>query len=147
MPLPWAYFDTSALVKRYVKENGSLLVRTFMKRHQFLSSALCSLEAISALCRRKAEGELTVKNFDAIFSRLNKDREFWELVELSSLVLSRAEELVQSTGVRTLDAIHLASALIFQAATGTRIPFITADGKQKQAAEQLHLEVIWVGPP
>jgi predicted nucleic acid-binding protein len=145
MALPWGYFDTSVLMKRYVKENGSSLARSLMRRYQFLSSALCSVEAVSALCRRKNEKELTEKNFEVIASRMNKDRGLWELVELSPLVLTRAEELVQSTGVRTLDAIHLASALTFQAAIGMRIPFITGDETQRHAGEQLHLEVIWVG--
>lgn len=31
------------------------------------------------------------------------------------LVLTHAEELVQTTGVKTLDALHLGSALAFQA--------------------------------
>ncbi|HCU25891.1 MAG TPA: hypothetical protein DF383_12810, partial [Deltaproteobacteria bacterium] len=76
MSMPWAYFDTSALVKRYIQEQGSSLARSLMKKYQFLSSVLCSVEIISALCRRRFQGELSPEDFKAIFSRINQDREF-----------------------------------------------------------------------
>ena len=48
-------------------------------------------------------------------------------------------------GAKTLDALHLGSALAFQAATGSRIPFITADIRQRDAARRLDLTVVWIG--
>ena len=63
---------------------------------------------------------------------------------MGPIVLSQAEELVQKTGLRTLDALHVASALTFQAASGLTIPFITADVRQRDAAEILALNLIWV---
>lgn len=140
----WAYFDTSVLVKRYVKEAGSSASRKLLQRYQFLSSALAPVEALSALSRRRTAGEITQRDFLAIRSRLHKDRDYWELVEVGPLVLSQAEELVQRTGLRTLDALHVASALTFQAASGLTIPFVTADVKQRDAAESLALNLIWI---
>jgi len=75
---------------------------------------------------------------------MQKDRAYWELVEVSSLVLSQAEELIQTTALRTLDAIHVASAMAFQAGSGIRILFMTADARQRDAAEQVALNVVWV---
>jgi hypothetical protein len=46
--------------------------------------------------------------------------------------------------VRTLDALHIASALTFQDASGLTIPFITGDATQSDAAQYLALTVIWV---
>ena len=57
-------------------------------------------------------------------------------------MLSQAEELVQKTGLRTLNALHVASALTFRAASGLTIPFITADVRQREAAETLALNLI-----
>jgi hypothetical protein len=50
-------------------------------------------------------------------------------------------------GVRTLDAVHLASALTIQAASGRRQPteLITGDVRQRDAAIGLGLQVTWVG--
>ncbi|MDF0653123.1 MAG: type II toxin-antitoxin system VapC family toxin [Nitrospira sp.] len=140
----WAYFDTSVLVKRYVKEEGSTTARHLLQRYRFLSSAIVSVEVLSALSRRRTAGELTPRDFLAIRTRLHKDRSYWELVEVGALVLSQAEELVQTVGLRTLDALHVASALTFQAASGLTIPFITADSLQREAGERLALNLVWV---
>lgn len=140
----WAYFDTSVLVKRYVREEGSTAARRLLQRYQFLSSAIVSVEVLSALSRRRMAGELTPRDFLAIRTRLQKDRSYWELVEVGALVLSQAEELVQTVGLRTLDAVHVASALTFQAASGLTIPFITADIRQREAGERLALNLVWV---
>jgi predicted nucleic acid-binding protein len=102
------------------------------------------VEAMSALSRRRASGDLAQRDFLAIRSRLRKDRDYWELVGANESVLLQAEELVQQTNVRTLDAIHLASAMIFQSESRLTIPFITGDTKQHDAAHTLGFTVIWV---
>jgi len=145
MPAPWAYFDTSVFVKRYVRERESSRARSLLRRHRFLSSAITPLEAISALRRRRASGELTGQNYVAILSRMREDRAYWELIEVSPLVLGLAEDLVQKATLRTLDAIHLASAMTFQRSAGIRVPFMTADLRQRDAADQVALDVVWVG--
>lgn len=89
-------------------------------------------------------GEITQRDCLAIRSRLRKDQSYWELVEVSEIVLRQAEQLAQ-TGLRTIDALHLASALTFQAASGLIVPFITADIRQRKVAETMALNLIWVG--
>lgn len=145
MPAPWAYFDTSVLLKRYIREEGSAQARASLRRYRFLSSAVAPVEAISALCRRRASGELREDDFAMILSHIRKDRSYWELVAVTPLVLTHAEELIPATGVKTLDALHLGSVLAFQAASGIRIPFITADIRQRDAASRLDLTVVWIG--
>ncbi len=145
MPTRWAYFDTSVLVKRYVKERGAARARSLLRRYRFLSSAVAPLEVMSALCRRRAMDHLAQRDFTAIVARMQEDREYWELVEVSPLVLGRAEELIQSTSLRTLDAVHVASALAFESSSGMRVPFVTADARQRDAAGQVALNVVWVG--
>ncbi len=144
MPAPWAYFDTSVLVKRYVKEPGSARARALLRRYHFLSSAITPVEAMSALCRRRAAGDLADKDFGAILSRIERDRPYWELVEVSPVVLAEAERLIRRTAVRTLDALHVASAITFQTVSGSHIPFVTGDGRQRIAAEETDLDLIWV---
>jgi predicted nucleic acid-binding protein len=143
-PRRWAYFDTSALVKRYVKEAGSSATRRLLQRFRLLSSAVTPVEVMSALSRRRTAGELTAKDFLAIRARVLKDRAYWEPVEVGVDVLQRVEGLVQKTDIRTLDALHVASAMIFQGASGLMIPFITSDAKQRDAAHAMALTVIWV---
>jgi len=47
--------------------------------------------------------------------------------------------------VRTLDAIHLASAVVFRDSIGRSLPFVTSDERQLIVARQCDLEVIPVG--
>lgn len=144
MALAWAYFDTSVVLKRYVREAGSRRARELLRHHRFLSCAIVHVEALSALSRRKAAGDLAERNFGAIVSRMRADRAHWELVELGASVLGRAEKVVQEAGVRTLDALHIASALAFQELSGLRAPFITADERQRDAAQQMGLQAVWI---
>lgn len=144
--MTFAYFDTSVVVKRYVREPGSLQVRALLRRHDFLSSAITPVEVMSALYRRKQNGDLSGDNFTTVLHRVQSDRTRWELVEVGAMILSRAEEIVQAgVPMRALDAIHVASLLTFQAASGIRIPFITSDSRQRHAAEQMQLHVVWIG--
>jgi predicted nucleic acid-binding protein len=144
--MTFVYFDTSALVKRYVRERGSAQVGSLLRRHDLLSSAITPVEVVSALSRKKRDGDLSEENFLATLSRIQSDRVRWELVEVGGTVLSRAEEIVQGTvPMRVLDAIHVASLITFQSAAGIRVPFITGDGRQRDAADQMKLDVVWVG--
>lgn len=147
MAPPLAYFDTSVLVKRYTKERGSSRARTLLRTNRLLSSAITPVEAVSVFNRRRAAGDLREADFDAIMARFTKDRAYWELIAVSATVLDQAEDVIARAGVRTLDAVHLASAVVFANAVGLAlgsVPFITADVRQRDAAGSLGLEVQWV---
>ncbi len=144
MAASWGYFDTSVLVKRYVREEGSQKARELLRRRRVVCSAIAPLEALSAFGRRRAANEISAHSFDAIVARLQSDREHFELVEVNVVVLGRAEEVIRKAGVRTLDAVHIACALVFQELSGRRVPFITADDRQRDAAQQFGLALVWV---
>ena len=146
MPPSWAYFDTSALVKRYVSEPGSFQARALLWRHDFLSSAITPVELMSALHRRRRTGDVSEATLQAVLRRVLRDRTRWELVEVGPSILNRAEELIQGGApIKALDAIQIASAITFQSASSIRIPFITGDGQQRDAAARLGLAVVGVG--
>lgn len=140
-----AYFDTSVLVKNYIQEKGSRRARALLRRYSFLSSAITPVELMSALTKKQSMGELIAEDLPAVLARVREDRPYWKLVDVSANVLDKGEDLVQETRMRTLDAIHLASLVLFKAASGARSPFVTADARQHEAALQLRVEVIWVG--
>lgn len=132
-------------MKRYVQEEGSSQAHSLLRKHRILTSAISPTEATSALSHRRTVQELTAKHFAEILARIQADRAYWELVEVSALVLNEADEVILKTDIRTLDAIHLASILIFQTASGIQIPFITGDTRQREAAAHLKLDTVWVG--
>jgi len=146
MPPAWAYFDTSVLVKRYISETGSLQASALFRRHDLLSSSIINPELLSAFSRRRRSGELSEAHFNTLLSRVQNDRLQWELIEVGSVVLHGAEQLVQgAVAVRTLDAIHIASLMTFKTTAAIEIPFITADARQRDAARQVGLNAVWVG--
>jgi predicted nucleic acid-binding protein len=145
MPASAAYFDTSVLLKRYVEEAGSARARSLLKSHLLVSSAIAPIEAMSAICRRRDTGELSAKAFAQVTRRFQRDRARWELVEVTPQILDMAEELVGRLNVRTLDAVHLSSGHLLQAALRSRLRFVTADARQRAAATALSFECLWIG--
>lgn len=138
------YFDTSVLVKRYVNEPGSRRARELLRKLSVVTSALAPIEAASAVQRRARVGELDERAVRAMMRRMADDRGRWELIDLEAAVLARAESLVRDVALATLDAVHIASALLLGEGMGRRVPFVTADARQRTAAERVNLEVVWV---
>ncbi len=77
--MTFAYFDTSALVKRYVRERGSAQVGSLLRRHDLLSSAITPVEVVSALSRKRRDGDLSEEGFLATLSRVQSDRVRWRV--------------------------------------------------------------------
>ena len=142
--MSWGYFDSSVLLKQYVVETGTPPARILFSRYDLVSCAIAPLEITSALARRRAAGELEARHFLRAVAWIRDDREHWRLIELSPSVLARAADVIRETALRTLDAIHIASCLVFAGGLGTRVPFITADARQREAAARVHLDVVWV---
>lgn len=137
----WAYWDTSAFVKRYVHESGRRAVMTLLKRYDFVSSTILPVELRSAFRRRVAEGTLKADELPKLIERMAADRAHWTLVEASADVLAAAEALVATQPLRTLDAIHVASAQFFAARLATAPLFVSADKGQTDAAAAIGLSV------
>ncbi len=137
-----AYFDSSAILKRYLQEPGAVQARRLMRRYETVCSILTPLETLSALVRRHAVGEVGKPTFDQAVSDLKSDAELWEFVELEETVLQRAEAVIARSALKTIDAVHVASALAVQERWSERVPFITADQRQAAAARSHGLEVI-----
>lgn len=133
--MAWAYFDTSALIKRYVDEAGRREVLQLLRRYDCVTSAVLPVEIRSALRRRVSEGTLDEERVPEILKRFATDRAFWTLVEVSNDVLGAAETLVATHPLRTLDAIHVASAQLFSARIAAPdLVFVSADARQTAAA-------------
>ncbi len=141
----WAYFDTSAVVKLYVEEPGSEHVHTLSARNRPLSSVILSVEVVSALARRQRSGDLSGEARNAALGNFRKDLPSFDLVELTADIRQRAEAALLSYSLRTLDAIHIASALFMREALSlTGLPFITSDRRQQEGAVLAGLDVFMI---
>ena len=144
--MDYAYFDTSALIKRYVEEPGRREVLTLLRKNQSVVSAVLPVEVRSALRRRMAEKTLDAKRVPGILRRLSADRAYWTVVEVSREVLAMAESLSGAHPLRALDAIHVASAKLFADRTASQtFTFVSADMQQTDVAEALGIKTRYVG--
>lgn len=140
--MPYGYFDTSALVKRYVDEPGRREVLQLLRRHECVTSAVLPVELRSALRRRVAEGSVDEARVSEILKRFTRDRAFWTLIEVTREVLTAAETLVATYPVRALDAIHVASAQAFaRRLAAVAMIFVSADIRQATAAAAIGMTV------
>ena len=136
----WAYFDTSALVKRYVDEPGRREVQQLLRRHDCVTSAILPVELRSALRRRVAERTLDSSRVSEILKRVAADRAYWTVIEVGAEVLRGAEALVSVHPLRTLDAIHVASAQLFAARLSiAALIFVSADKRQTDVTNAIGL--------
>jgi predicted nucleic acid-binding protein len=143
-PKPFAYFDSSVTAKRYLHESGSARSAQILRRHRLISSRLTTIELPSVFKRKLQNGDIDARAYDAIVKKLKSDRSRWELVAVTDAVLDLAESLVKNHDVRTLDAIHLASATVVAERLGSKVQFVTADLQQREAARRLGLNVVWI---
>ena len=143
------FFDSSALVKRYVREQGSAWVREITATeggHLIHLSLLTSTEIASALARRQREGGLTPHERDRLFGAFLVDcARSYLLLRMEEDLIQRAISLVQRYPLRSADAIQVATAvelsLTLQEAQFGPVIVASADDRVLQAARQEGLPV------
>ena len=130
-----AYLDTSALVKLYVDEPSSAVVRAVVERaSHVLTSRVAYPEARAAVARRRAEGAISRADLRRIVAALDADLSTLVVVELTADIAHLAGDIAERHGLRGFDAIHVASAQAGGRLLGTPPAFMTFDAHQAAAA-------------
>jgi len=132
-----AFFDTSALVKNYVRESGSEAVHAQIEQaDEVLLSVLAVPEALSTFNRLRRERKLDGDRYAQLKRTLAADVADASVVALSPAVLAKAVECLEQAPLRASDAIHVASAVEAMADR-----FVSADRRQCAAARAMGLVV------
>lgn len=129
------YVDSSAVLKRYVAEPDSDAAEALLRSDPSLLTARHTIVEV----RRNLARLLDERDAAAARSAFQDDLGAFALVELDEMTCENAAGIAELTGVRTLDALHLAAA---QRVGGTAVPFVTFDLRQAQAARSLGLTVL-----
>lgn len=131
------YFDSSALAKRYLVEHGSeRVLRRCREAEEVVIAVIAVPELLSALNRLLREGALDARHYKTMKTNLAADVSQATIVEMTPAVVRTAIDCLERFTLRTLDALHLASAL----ETNVGL-FVSADHRQCQAARRLQLSV------
>jgi predicted nucleic acid-binding protein len=135
----WVYCDTSAMARRYVREAGRDALMKLLSKQRVVSSVLMPAELHSAFARRVREGSLATIALPQLFSRVAADSRRWTLVAPTREVLEEMDGLLELHPLRTLDALHVASARVFERRLGSPVTFVSADARQAAAAARTGL--------
>ncbi len=126
------YLDTSSLIKLYLEEEHSDLVRTWAAGAEVLcTSRITFPEAVAALARRWRQRDLDRPAFDAVHQSLEDDWPGFIAVELNE---EAAAEVAVRLALRGFDAIQLAAAIEIVAASGQAPAFFSSFDRQLNRA-------------
>jgi uncharacterized protein len=125
------YLDSSALVKLVAKEPETTGLRRYLARRADVPRVTSGLARVEVVRAVSGGGAQAVARARALLDRLYE-------VPLQRSLLDRAADLRAPVGLRSLDALHLASALLL----GTTLSaVVTYDARMTAAAVALGLEV------
>jgi len=129
------YVDSSALLKRYVEEADSAAADALLRADHALLTARHTIVEV----RRNLARLLSGRDLVATRAAFADDLRSISIVELDEATCESAASIAEATGVRTLDALHLAAAL---RVSEPGVSFLTFDLRQAQAARALGLAVV-----
>ncbi|MCX6028259.1 MAG: type II toxin-antitoxin system VapC family toxin [Chloroflexi bacterium] len=137
------FLDSSALVKRYVAETGSVWIQAIVAskaRNKLIIARLTWVEVLSAFARRQREGSFAPADAAKAIRSFRYDLDHqYRVVELSRAVVEAAGQLVGKHPLRASDAIQLASALqvlpAFASVKTVSLVFLSGDDRLIAAAQ------------
>lgn len=141
------YWDTSALLKLYAPEPDSahFLARVARGQRPLLTADLAAVELRCALQRKEHVGDLKEGGATALYERFTHDVEAGRIITVpyGPAVLKEVQKLVVHAYsanppimIRSLDAVHVASALASRAAS-----VVATDTRLRDAATSMGFRV------
>lgn len=130
------YFDSSALTKLYVYEQGSKEALQFCEHaSEVVLSCIAIPEFFSALNRRLSDGLLKKKQYTLLKKEFLLDIEEALIIDLSPSIVKTTIQCLEKASLRAFDAIHVASAL------ETHVDlFVSSDHRQIIGAQKMNVE-------
>ncbi len=143
------FLDTSALVKRNVREAGTLWVRDLTRAgspDDLYIARIAVVEFVAAITRRERGGHLSRPQGAAIMGHFRRrvDRHYI-VVEHSSAMFDEGSSLARAHALRGYDAVQLAAAVTLNRSRNdlglSSITFVSADSELNRAAASESLPV------
>ena len=128
------YADSSALMKRYVAEHDSSVADSLLASDPVLATSRLTEVEVRRNLARVLEGA------DAVGAKRQflEDLDAFALVAIDATICNDAARIAEQTGCRSLDSIHIASAL----RAGSKTTSLTFDVRQANATRSMGLTVI-----
>jgi predicted nucleic acid-binding protein len=136
------YLDASALVKQYVNEPGSDQVMAAVAEAESTATVLVSRAEVSAALAKAVR--LNILTAEAGATALQAFRSDWlslVRIQMTELVVARADAFAWEYALRGYDAVHLAAASVWAEAMVVPVTFATFDRTLWRAARLSGLSV------
>lgn len=143
------YLDSSALVKRYIEENGSVWVRDSLAPgadNQVFIAAITQVEITAAIMGRVRNNSVLYSDAIAVCEKIADDvANEYQIVQLTEAVFANAVTLAMQQPLRGYDAVQLAAALAINhlciASDKPPLTFVSADARLNKVASTQGLRV------
>jgi uncharacterized protein len=135
----FAYLDSSVLLRVLFGEKTKLV--EFKKIQTATSSILLRVECLRTIDRIHREKKLNEEDYIYRTELYYRFQNNIEIIPVHQEILNRASQSF-SINLGTLDAIHLASALLYRERTGSDLVFLTHDKALGKAAKVLGFQVL-----
>jgi predicted nucleic acid-binding protein len=137
-----AYLDTSALLRLVLREPGGL--EELRSCEALVSSELLAVESLRTIDRLRLQGALSMDEAASFRAVVDEWLEAVDLVLLQPPILARASDPFPSP-LGALDALHLATVLVWRERTKQTLVLATHDGGLALAARAFGIEVRGAG--
>ena len=137
------YFDTSALVKRYVEEAGSRGVEAmFEEENAILGSVIIAqVEMAAALQKAIRLANASESLLSEIWQDFLEDWKSFTRIQVSTNIVERASQISFTHKLRGYDSLHLAAACLWQEKLALPVILATFDRELWLAGRKAGVEV------
>ncbi len=141
--MPAYFFDSSAIVKRYVNERGSAWVIATADQAsgaRVYIASISAVEVVAALTRKRKGNRIVAPVAKEAISQFHDDfANEYRIIGINDAVVVRAIALAEAHALRGYDAVHLAAVLevnVRRTSLGATTPLtlVTGDGELLAAA-------------
>jgi len=136
------YAESSAVLAWLLGDAGAEPVREALSRAEIvLASHLTLIECSRILIRAGATGRLTEAQVADREARIRRLEANWTLLSIDAEIIERARRPFPLEPMRTLDALHLASALAARAGI-PEIALLSLDERVRRCGQQLGFDLL-----
>ena len=136
------YAESSAVLAWLLKENAEATIYDLLANAETVTACdLTLIECDRTIWRSAALGSLDEGEVDVVRNRLASIAQHWTVLPFSSEIVERARRRFPHEPIRTLDALHVASALHARLAFPD-LAMLSLDERVRRVAGSLGLPVL-----
>jgi uncharacterized protein len=134
------FFDTSALIKKYIIEDGSDMVEELLnKADTVYISAITKIETFSTLKRLLTEKAIDHEDYKILKEEFLQDFQYFSINNLNRKIIQIAKEMIEKYQLKSLDSIQMGSVIDIKSKVDY---FIVCDRKLINAGNNESLKII-----